>query len=183
MIIKAEEDIIEGCRKKKRKAQKKLYRMFYRPMLGICMRYASSMAEAEDVVMEGFMNVFGKIQTYKSTGPFEAWMQRIFVNTAIDNFRKNKKLKNISYYDDASRINGAELNLPDNLTTELILNTVQKLPEGYRMVFNLYAIEGYSHKEIAEKLFISVNTSKTQLLKARKYLKRLLLELDENINS
>ncbi len=181
-MINTHEDIIEGCRKKKRKAQKELYSMFYRPMLGLCLRYSSSVEEAEDAVMEGFMNVFTKINSFNYTGSFEAWLRRVFVNTAIDHFRKSRQRNKVSFIHDITEINGAEINLPDNLTVETILGTIQKLPAGYRIVFNLYAIEGYSHKEIAEKLDISVNTSKTQLLKARKYLKRVLLEMDKHIN-
>lgn len=180
-MVESQEDIIEGCRKNKRKAQKQLYKVFYRPMLGLCMRYCSSPQEAEDVVMEGFMNVFTKINSFNYTGPFEAWLRRIFVNTAIDHFRKNKKQDRLTLVEDISTLNGAEVNLPDNLTVETILGTVRKLPDGYRMVFNLFAIEGYTHREIADKLEISESTSKTQLLKARKFLKKLLLAMDKNI--
>lgn len=112
-------------------------------------------------------------------------MQRIMVNTAIDFYRKkqNEKKQQIVSMDELDESIIMDSSKTDQFTTELILQTLTKLPEGYRMVFNMYAIEGYAHKEIAEMLGISVNTSKTQLLKVRKYLQRLLLEQDENINS
>ncbi len=181
-MFKSEEDIIEGCLKNKRKAQKQLYRKYYGRMLGICQRYSTSYQEAEDIVHIGFFNIFTKINQFHNSGTFEAWMRRIVVNTAIDHYRRNKKHDVLSSYEDTENFDQTEINLTDNLTTEKILETIQQLPEGYRMVFNLYAIDGYSHREIAEKLGVSINTSKTQLLKARRYLQSILLKLDKNIN-
>lgn len=179
----SEEEIVEGCRKHKRKAQKRLYQLYYRQMLGIGLRYSHSQVEAEDIVQEGFYNIFAKIHMFNNQGPFEAWMRRIIVNTAIDHYRKNKPHNNFDFLDNYDAVDTGSVDLPDNLTIDTILETVQQLPDGYRHVFNLFAIEGYSHKEIANLLEVSVNTSKTQLLKARRYLQKLLLELDENINS
>ncbi|MCD4737616.1 MAG: sigma-70 family RNA polymerase sigma factor [Bacteroidales bacterium] len=177
-----EEDIVAGCIRKKRKAQKALYQKYYRVLLGICMRYCESKPEAEDVLIEGFMNIYNKISTYSGKGSFEGWMKRVMVNTAIDNYRKNLKHY---YHEDIEAITNqpsGQSSIPDDLAAEEILALILLLPKGYRIVFNLFAIEGYSHKEIAEELGISENTSKTQLLKARKYLQKLLKETEMEVN-
>ncbi|MCB0821851.1 MAG: RNA polymerase sigma factor [Bacteroidales bacterium] len=183
-MMYSEEAIIEGCLKHKHKAQKMLFNQYFGLMMGICLRYSASKSEAEEILLKGFYTIFAKIGQYENRGSFVGWMQRIMVNTAIDYYRKikaEKKHEVISLAEmDESSIN-AQPNT-DHFTTEKILETLKKLPDGYRIVFNMYAIEGYSHKEIAEQLGVSVNTTKTQLLKARKYLQRLLLELDENFN-
>lgn len=181
-MFKSEEDIIAGCLKKKHRAQKQLYKRYYNKMFGICLRYCSYRNEAEDIVLDGFFNIFSKIHLYEKKGPFEAWMRRIMINTAIDHYRKNLKFNGHASLDDLGYEENIKVHLPDHLTRDKILETVQQLPEGYRMVFNLYAIEGYAHKEIAAMLGVSENTSKTQLLKARKYLQKKLLQLDKNIN-
>ncbi len=184
-MIHSEEAIIEGCLKHKRKAQKLLYDKYFSLMMGICLRYSSSKTDAEDILLRGFYNIFSKIHQFENRGSFTGWMQRVMVNTAIDQYRKNKSRQEneAALFEDMDATQLSDEKVPDNYTLEMILETLKKLPEGYRMVFNLYAIEGYSHKEIAEKLGVSINTSKTQLLKARKFLQRLLLELDENINT
>lgn len=175
----SEEQIIEGCIRNKRKAQKTLYSNYYRRMLGICLRYCSSKDEAEDVMLDGFMNIFSKIKSYNKRGSFEGWMKRVMVNTAIDNFRKNKKHYYHSDIDDFENELVIKANLLESFSAKEILNTVQQLSEGYRIVFNLFAIEGYSHQEIADMLGISINTSKTQLFKARKLLQKKLIEMNE----
>ncbi len=183
-MIHSEEAIIEGCLKHKHKAQKQLFNQYYGLMMGICLRYSSTTTDAEEILLKGFYTIFARISQYEKRGSFAGWMQRIMVNTAIDFYRKRrseKKHEILSIDDlDESQISGQPA--PDHFTTENILETLKKLPDGYRIVFNLYAIEGYSHKEIAEKLGVSVNTTKTQLLKARRALQKLLLEMDENIN-
>jgi RNA polymerase sigma factor (sigma-70 family) len=172
------EDIIKDCKRGKRKAQKMLYEKFYRQMLGVCLRYSSSKPEAEDVMLTGFMNIFTKIDSYNGSGTFEGWMKKVMINTAIDNFRKQKKQNehsDISLFEDELV---EEIDFPDYFSVNEILKMVQKLPTGYRTVFNLYAIEGFSHQEIAEMLCVSVNTSKTQLFKARKLLQNSILKLN-----
>ncbi len=182
-MYKSQEDIIKDCVKKKRKAQKLLYEHYHRPMLGICLRYCSTNTEAEDVMMTGFMNVFTKIASYKGSGSFEAWMKKVMINTAIDNFRKNKKYKDhldISEFEDEL---STENIIAENISQKEVLNLLRELPPGYRMVFNLYAIEGYSHPEIAAMLGVSVNTSKTQLFKARKMLQDAIQKLNRDFNT
>lgn len=175
-MILNEEQIIEGCIRKKRQARKELFERFRKRMLGVCLRYSSSKDEAEDIMLMGFLNVFKKIESYNNKGSFEGWIRRIMVNTAIDNYRKNKKHYDHADIDDVDGEQALSVSFPDDLATKDILAMVQKLPPGYRMIFNLYAIEGYTHKEIAEMLTISVNTSKTQLFKARNILQKQLME-------
>jgi RNA polymerase sigma-70 factor (ECF subfamily) len=175
------EDIIKDCKGGKRKAQKMLYEKFYRQMLGVCLRYCASKPEAEDVMLIGFMNVFTKIDSFTGSGSFEGWMKKVMINTAIDNFRKQKKhadLYDISLFEEELV---QEIYLPESLSINEILVMVQKLPTGYRTVFNLYAIEGFSHQEIAEMLGVTVNTSKTQLFKARKLLQNSILRMNMEI--
>ncbi|MCD4664913.1 MAG: RNA polymerase sigma factor [Bacteroidales bacterium] len=174
-----EEEIIEGCIKKKRKIQKALYQKYYKRMLGICLRYCTTKTEAEDIMLDGFMNIYSKIKLYNKKGSFEGWMKRVMINTAIDNFRKNKKHNyhsNIENFEEELVVNA---NLPEKLTEKEILKTIQLLPQGYKIVFNLFAIEGYSHQEIATMLGVTVNTSKTQLFKARKQLQKILIKINK----
>jgi len=177
------EDIIKDCKGGKHKAQKMLYEKFYRQMLGLCLRYCASKPEAEDVMLTGFMNIFTKIESYSGSGSFEGWMKKVMVNTAIDNFRKQKKYNDhfdISLFEEELM---QEIDLPESLSINEILDMVQKLPIGYRTVFNLYAIEGFNHQEIAEMLGVSVNTSKTQLFKARKLLQDSILKMNMEMKS
>jgi len=174
-----EKELIRLCKRKNASAQKLLYNTFHSSLLGICMRYGKSKAEAEDILQVSMIRIFKNIGSFSGTGSFEGWMKRIVVNTAIDNFRKNNKFY---YHQDIDEINGtayAALDISNNLEVRDILNTVQQLPTGYRMVFNLFAIEGFSHKEISVKLGISENTSKTQLLKARKSLRKKLESMNK----
>jgi len=174
-----EKELIRLCMRKNASAQKLLYNTYHSVLLGICLRYGKSRDEAEDILQLSMIKIFKNISSYSGKGSFKGWMKRIVVNIAIDNFRKNNKYY---YHQDIDEINGKSYfvsEIPDDLEVKDILNTVQQLPNGYRMVFNLYAIEGYSHKEISNKLGISENTSKTQLLKARKSLRKKLLILNK----
>ncbi len=177
----SDEEIRKGCLRNSSKAQKALFQKYHGVFQGICMRYGKDKAEVEDVLIEGFTRIYKKMNSYNGKGSFEGWMKRIIINTAIDNFRKNKK----HYYHedilDYEEHFSTEPLVVEQFSVDDILKTIQELPPGYRMVFNLYAIEGYSHKEIAEVLEISVNTSKTQLLKARKKLQARLSELKGSV--
>lgn len=177
-MILNEEQIIEGCIKKKRRARKELFERYHKRLRGVCLRYCSSKDEAEDVLLMGFLNILKKIESYNGKGSFEGWMRRIIINTAIDNYRKNKKHYDYSELEevDIESIPSLITGFPDNLSTQDILALVQNLPHGYRVVFNLFAIEGYSHSEIGKMLGISANTSKTQLHKARIILQEQLKE-------
>jgi RNA polymerase sigma-70 factor (ECF subfamily) len=176
-----DEKIIQGCIAGKRRAQNQLYNAFAPGMLGVCMRYCVSVAEAEDVLQEGFVKVFKYIRNFRNDGSFEGWIRRIMVNTAITNYNRRSKVYheeiNENTMSSESESTGDEVYLP--VDRELLMNLIQQLPDGYRMVLNLYVFEGYKHREISGILGISENTSKSQLSKARKYLKTEMEKLEK----
>jgi RNA polymerase sigma-70 factor (ECF subfamily) len=172
-----EAEIIEGCIKQNRKAQKMLYDRYSSRFLGICMRYAKNRQEAEDILQEAFIKIFDNISQYNHSGSFEGWMRRIIVNTAISNYRKN--LKHYYHLDVNDFIEFEQTELIDEteFTLEEMLSAIQSLAPGYRIIFNLYAIEGYSHKEIANMLGVDIATSKSQYSRARRIIQKKLLEM------
>jgi RNA polymerase sigma-70 factor (ECF subfamily) len=170
--------LIEDCKKHDRKAQKKLYETFAAKMLAICMRYVRSKEDAEEVLQEGFLKIFFQIDTYRNEGSFEGWMKRIFVGLAIDYFRKNKKLDLNDSLEQGEIVSSSE-DVFSNLSAQDLIRTIAQLPDGYRLIFNLYAIEGFTHKDIAEKLDIAEGTSKSQFARAKSKLISLLK--DKNI--
>lgn len=169
-----EEELIQGCLRKDRTAQKQVFDLFASPMLGLCKRYIKNQAEAEDTLICAFTKIFEKIHQFKHEGSFEGWIRRIVINEALTRLRKNRMMYVETELADA--VHEPDYDSADNLAVEDIMNMVRALPDGYRIVFNMYAIDGYNHKEIADHLGISENTSKSQLSRARNYLKRLLLE-------
>lgn len=178
-----EHDIIKGCLKNDRASQKALYEQYYSKMLGVCMRYCKDRDEAKDVLHEAFLKVFNNLKNFSGTGSFEGWIRRIMVNTSIDNLRKNKQnylIVSTVYASEKASAMAEELPEDDvllNIDKEEILKAVQELSPAYRTVFNLYVIEEYSHKEIAEMLDISEGTSKSNLSKAKFNLKKNLMHL------
>ncbi len=170
----SEQKLIRGCRKGKPKYQKMLFELYAPKMLGVCARYFQRIEEAEDALQDGFVKVFSNIDKFKEKGSFEGWIRRIMVNTSLNLHRSNlKHYYHIDLAETETRIEDKRYSY-DHLDVEDILRLIQGLPNGYRLVFNLYEIEGYSHKEIAEELGVSVNTSKSQLLKARRRLREKL---------
>lgn len=170
-----EESLISGCRKKHRQAQRDVYNWLSPRMLAICRRYIKDVNEAESVMITGFMKVLGKIKQYSGEGSFEGWVRRIMVNESLLYIRKNKGMYievDIEYADTEPNYELAS----ENLQADDLLNLINGLPIGYRTVFNMFAIEGYSHREIAESLAISENTSKSQLSRARKMLQKQIIE-------
>lgn len=167
-----EKRIIKGCLKGKPEAQKMLYDLYSPKMMAVCLRYAKNREEAEDIMQEGFVRVFTKIDTFKQKGSLEGWVRRVIVNTALRHLQKHARLMNNVGWDQVDYEMGEQETIASNLAYEELLALVNQLPDGYRIVFNLYAIDGFSHKEIAEKLNISEGTSKSQLARARKYLIR-----------
>lgn len=141
------------------------------------MRYTNSREEAEDILQTGYVRVFTRIESYRNDGSFEGWIRRIMVNTAIENFRRNKRMIQADDIENLSDHQAPGVSV-DELAYEDLMNIVQELPAGYKIVFNMYAIEGYSHKEIAESLGISEGTSKSQLLRAREWLKKRIMLLE-----
>ena len=172
--------IVEKCRVYDKKAQKELYDVYSPVLFGICLRYSNSKADAEDILQEGFIKIFTKINNYSGKGSFEGWMRRIVVNTAISHYHKNKKHKEIYDIDEIkeTELEGSTFESLD-YTKEELFSVINNLPEGYRIIFNLYAIEGYKHKEIAIKLNISENTSKSQYSRAKSKLKKMLEEISK----
>ena len=174
--------IVQDCKAGKTEAQKLLFRRYAPVMLGICMRYAVNEAEAEDIMQDGFVKIFLNIKSYRNEGSFEGWMKRIVINTAISYIRNNKKFRRHTSFEEIGetvKISSMDEE-PENsspFSRETLMKAIRDLPEGYRKVFNMYVLDGFTHKEIAAMLNISENTSKTQLLKARKYLKKQLNEL------
>ena len=171
-----EENLIKKCASGNVLAQKTFYEKFAGKMMGVCLRYARDYEEAQDVMQDAFIKIFGKLPGYEKKGSLEGWVRRIVVNTALDSYRKNKKhqqnvdVDTVDYMLDSNSYIIEEMNAND------LLAVIKTLPEGYQMVFNLFAIEGYSHKEIAERLGITESTSKSQFSRAKKSLREILMK-------
>lgn len=163
------EQIIKGCKSGDRKAQEQLYATFASRLFGVCLRYASDHSEAEDMMQNGFIRIFRSIHKYKGEGAFEGWLVRVMVNQAIDQYRRRLKIDHV-HIDEPEAMELVQ-ELHDPMDIEHLLHMITSLPEKYRLVFNLYAIEGFSHQEIAQKLNITEGTSKSQLSRARKWLR------------
>jgi RNA polymerase sigma-70 factor (ECF subfamily) len=183
--ILSEAELIAGCVVNDRRCQQQVFEHYYGRMFSVCMRYASSRDEAKDILQEGFLKFFEKISTYSHEGSFEGWMRRIITNLAIDFFRKSRK--NMELFE--NNIDGTELEnrgddssgddneLIARFRPEDVLQAVQQLTPAYRAAFNLYVVDGFTHKEIGEKLGISEGTSKSNLAKAKMKLKEYLTRL------
>lgn len=172
-----EQKIIKGCRAGKARYQQMLYELYYGKMFSICLRYSRSREEAKDILHEGYMKVFSGIGNYKGDGSLEGWIRRIMVNTAINHYHKNKKLKDTfsleEEYDEVSENESlSEDGIIQQMAYEDLLKLIRTLPPAYQTVFSLYVIEGYNHREIAEMLQITEGTSKSNLAKARKKLQK-----------
>lgn len=169
----SEKQLAEGCLNKDRKIQRQVYEHFSPLMFTVCKRYISDASQAEEVMLGGFMKVFEKIDQFEGNGSFEGWIRRIMVNEALTWLRKHKTLTLQVSLDEAREESDQEV--ADHLVTNQdLMAIIAQLPDGYRAVFNLYAIEGYSHKDIAQKLDITESTSKSQLSRARQMLQRNL---------
>ena len=168
-----ESDLIQGCLQGNRKMQQELYERFAPKMYAVCLRYAGTATEAEDILQEGFIKVFKKVGSFRNEGSFEGWIRRIFVNTAIEHFRKKAYLQPITEWEETT-VEGKYLSILDELAEQDIIGLIQKLSPGYRTVFNMYVVEGYTHREISELLGISEGTSKSQLSRAKLILQDLV---------
>jgi RNA polymerase sigma-70 factor (ECF subfamily) len=173
-------DIIEGCVRGEKRSQDLLYRKFASLLYGICLRYAKNKMEAEDVLQEVYVKIYNNISSYHHDGSFEGWLRRIAVNTSITYYRKNLKHAFQEDIDDVVQHKNDPLQFDDlEFTQEELMNCIGKLPTGYKTVFNLYVIEGFMHKEIADMLSIDVNTSKSQLSRAKSHLQKELAEISK----
>jgi RNA polymerase sigma factor (sigma-70 family) len=172
--------IIEGCAKHDRKAQQVLYDKYSRFLLGVCLRYAIDKAEAEDILQESFLKIFFNIKDFSGTGSFIGWLRKVAVNTAITHYHKNLKFRyHIEIDEYVSVETGTSSFEEDFFTAEELYIVLNELPAGYRMVFNLYAVEGYKHKEIASMLGIDTNTSKSQYSRAKASIREKLNKLEQ----
>jgi len=179
----SESDLIHGCIDGDRRMQEELYRRFSPRMYAVCLRYAGNSEEAQDILQEGFIKIFKKLDTFRSEGSFEGWIRRIFVNTAIEHFRRKKYLQPVTEKEE-STLEGNYLSVLDNLAERDILDLVQQLSPGYRTVFNMYVVEGYTHKEIGDIMGISEGTSKSQLSRAKVILQEMVKKfLEEKSNT
>src|ERR1700759_1174668 len=174
--------LIRGCIKQDRKCQKMLYKTFYGFAMGICLRYAGNRDEAAEVMNQGFFKVFTHIESYDITRPFKAWLGKIMMNVSIDFYRANLKMAYTEDLEKAEHISDGDVS-DKNLNYNDLLAMVQQLPQAYRTVFNLFAIDGYSHDEIAAMLNINAGTSKSNLHKARQKLKQMILKADTRANN
>ena len=153
--------------------QEELYRRFSPRMYAVCLRYAGNPEEAEDILQEGFIKIFKKLGSFRSEGSFEGWIRRIFVNTAIEHFRRKRYLQPVTEKEE-NTLEGSYLSVLDNLAERDIMELIQQLSPGYRTVFNMYVVEGYTHKEIGDMLGISEGTSKSQLSRAKVILQQMV---------
>lgn len=162
-----ERQLVKECIRQKPAAQEQLYRHFAPAMLGVCFRYTKSLEDAEDVLQEGFIKVFHYMADYKATGELGAWIRRIMVNTALNFLKKNKKYRTEMVFTDAPLHPVTDLNPQVNLDAKELAGLIRQLPTGFQTIFNLYAIEGFTHAEIGQMLGISEGTSKSQYARAR----------------
>lgn len=171
----SEQELIQNCQKQHAASQRLLYEKYAPKMMSVCMRYLNDKAEAEDALQEAFIKIFKHIVHFRSEGSFEGWMRRIFVNTALSTLRVKqiKYVDTINSYSINSSVNPSVI---EKMSAQEIFELISTLPNGYRIVFNLHGIEGYSHKEIAETLGITESTSRTQYLKARKALQEKFIQ-------
>ena len=164
------------------RAQAKLYELFAPKMFGVCLRYAKDSTEAEDNLQEGFYKVFTNIKGFRHEGSLEGWIRRIMVNTSLDQIRRETKFQDNIAMEQVDYKIEQQGHILEGLMDEDLLKLISEMPDGYKTVFNMFAIEGYSHKEIGEMLGISENTSKSQLSRARKHLQDLLLKFEMNVD-
>jgi RNA polymerase sigma-70 factor (ECF subfamily) len=176
--IYSEEEIVEGCRQGKRRFQELLYRRFAPKMYGICLSYAGERTLAQDILQEAFIKIFNKMDSFKAEGSIEWWIRRIVINTAIDFLRSRTKFDTFMDKEVEGITSQVENDALPNMQLKRLLHLIAKLPHGARVVFNLFALEGFNHNEIAQQLNISVGTSKSQYNRARNLLKSWLGDIN-----
>lgn len=177
----SEDDLINGCIDGDPAMQRALYDRFSSKMYGVCLRYAGNVNDGNDLLQEGFIKVYKNLAKFRREGSFEGWIRRIFVNTCIEQFRKKVKSYNITEAQE-NTVEDKELDAIDILNAKDMMQMINELPPGYKTIFNLYVVEGYSHKEIADMLQISEGTSKSQLARSKGALKKILETRINRIN-
>ena len=174
----SDQDLIIGCLAGGRRFQEGLYNQYGSTMFSICLRYASDYYQAEDMLQEGFIKVFNNLKNFRNEGSFEGWLKRIFVNTAIEWLRKNKVMNEMQVIEKVS-LHIVQEDCFSQLAADDLMKLIQSLSPGYRTVFNLYSIEGYSHKEIGQMMNINEGTSKSQLARARYILQKMVVQTNK----
>jgi RNA polymerase sigma-70 factor (ECF subfamily) len=172
-----EELIVAGCKKNESWAKKKLYELYAPAMLGVCARYLNNFDKAKDILHEGFIKIFTKINTFSEEGSLEGWMRRIFVTTALEFMRNDHIWQRMDIIDYEEIVETVEISVVEKLSTEEILKCISELPKGYQLIFNMFAIEGYSHAEIANMLSIKEGTSRSQFAHAKQLLQNKIQKL------
>lgn len=167
-----EKQLIESCKKGERLAQKELYDTYSRKMMGVCLRYVNDRETAQDLLQDGFVKVFTSMDSYTGLGSFEGWLRKIFVNCALEYLRKSDVLREAADLDNSAELVNPDSSVISEMSAAELMKLVQQLPAGFRAVFNLFAIEGYSHKEIGEMLDITESTSRSQFTRAKQLLQR-----------
>ncbi len=178
-MLKVDEQLIRKCIKGENQAIERLYRLVSASLFGICLRYANNREDAQDLLHDGFLKIMNNLKDFRWEGSFEGWLRRIIVNVSINYYHRNNLIQFTEYESMDFKIEGFELSILEKITQQELLDLLSQLPVGYRMVFNLYAIEDFSHKEIAEILGISEGTSKSQYHKARLKLQELIIKLNK----
>lgn len=166
--------LIDGCRRGDRLAQKELYEKYSRKMMGVCLRYVNDRETARDLLQDGFVKVFTRIDAYSGLGSFEGWMRKIFVNGALEYLRRSDVLREATGLDNTAELVQTGGSAISEISAKELMALVGKLPTGFRTVFNLFAIEGYSHKEIADMLHITEGTSRSQYSRAKETLRKMI---------
>ena len=175
-----EDELIRGCIREDAACQRELFNRFVGRMLGVCKRYARNSADAEDILQDAFIKIFEKIHQFKFEGSFEGWIRRIMVNTALKKYSLRRYEKEVSGYEISDKDESmVEPSAYAHLTQKELLGMINEMPDGYRLVFNLYVIEGYQHDEIAKMLKIQAGTSRSQLVKARNMLQQRIMEIQK----
>ena len=165
------------CCRNDQMAQRQFYDFYKRKLLGICTRYIRDRNEAEDIFQEAFIKIFRSLPALKNYGVVDGWVKRIVINTAIDHYKSNAKHYNLDEVEIVDTTTDIDPEILNHMSTEVLLSEIRNLPEGYRVIFNLYVIDGFAHAEIAEMLQISEGTSKSQLSKAKNQLRKQLLKM------
>lgn len=172
--------LIEKCKKNDTKAQGELYKMYSATLFSLCLKYSRNYSEAEDNLQDAFLTIFKKIEQFEHKGSIEGWLKRVTINTALQRYR-GKSVLNIV---DEEKVEDVTVEIEnEDISIDFLLNCIQELPDRYRLVFNLYALDGYSHKEIAEMLDISTGTSKSNLARARMILKDKVEQFKATLSS
>lgn len=172
--VQNEQQLISGCQNGDRRAQKQLYEAFSGKMMGVCLRYCKDRETARDLLHDGFLKVYSHIVDYEGKGSFEGWIRRIMINTALEHIRRQNDEGFRLNIEEAYTLSNGDLSILDKMQAEELIKLIQKLPDIYRTVFNLFVVEGYSHKEIADEMNITESSSRVYLTRAKQSLQEML---------